>query len=402
MSVARLYGSMVAFGAHVALRLALTLHADVAARRARSALLEALPTTSSAEAEQVEVMQRDSLALAEARLDGFRKVQLAPLLLSLAEAVTADVNGLSASVRDLVDEALERWVRLLLDVLQSTTDAKLRQELCLQLGRAQFASGGLKKYGRLHLLLAVAVRERRSDDVTDRQERDLLLLLAAALHQPRSSAEGERALADLRLAAHVGLDPMRALVDVLQEWPGRKVVAVVVQVLPAIFDSCTIMTPAGTVSGAHFDCHAPPLIMKSEVLWSPLLKSVYCACCVAASLATSQRMERYLLLRRIVDVARAAVTALQGEAEAAADASSLNALADVLGAFVYGLLDGKLPDAVGKPVSADGMAAMVSVSLLLRSIRQSTAAVEGSKQQHVRSVACEQWLQQVEGLALLA
>eukprot|EP00929_Paragymnodinium_shiwhaense_P067426 TRINITY_DN33942_c0_g1_i2.p1 TRINITY_DN33942_c0_g1~~TRINITY_DN33942_c0_g1_i2.p1 ORF type:complete len:412 (-),score=58.80 TRINITY_DN33942_c0_g1_i2:45-1280(-) len=384
LAVTRLCASCAAFAGHVALRFALTMHADLACKRAEAAMRRALPSSAG-----------DRAADADARLQGLLTAPLMKLLLSLAEVASASGGDFPAAAVDSADEALEAWVRFLLDVLSDESEERLKKEISWQVARAMFACGGLQRYGKLHL--QALGRVGATADNIDCEDTALLLLLSAVLHPDRSLAR-EKALADLRAVAQTGFDPLLALSSILQDWPPRKVVAAVVHVMPRFFDLCTVTTPAGRARAAELDCRAPPLVTYR--IGSPLLKSVYCAFCSALVLARSGRMDQWLLLRRIVDIVRGVEVLLHpGADEVHGDIPSGLALADLLGAFLYGLLAGDVPVAGDPGLRSDAQAALVSVSLLLRSLRQVYVGKEGKL---TRTVDCERWLQRVEGFALSA
>merc|ERR1712113_955557 len=94
-------------------------------------------------------------ALSRERLAGFTKAPIAPIMLSLAEFLSAENN---ASAVDIAHESLLCWGQLSLDLAGShKTFPEISVSLMNQLARVQGAAASLGGYGRSHLMALLDV-----------------------------------------------------------------------------------------------------------------------------------------------------------------------------------------------------------------------------------------------------
>eukprot|EP00747_Dinoflagellata_sp_TGD_P009126 gnl/TRDRNA2_/TRDRNA2_118689_c1_seq1.p1 gnl/TRDRNA2_/TRDRNA2_118689_c1~~gnl/TRDRNA2_/TRDRNA2_118689_c1_seq1.p1 ORF type:complete len:233 (-),score=37.03 gnl/TRDRNA2_/TRDRNA2_118689_c1_seq1:76-774(-) len=216
------------------------------------------------------------------------------------------------------------------------------------------------------------------------------LLLEACIQQ-HGCPERAQALEQLRGEAAHTIKIFPALREALCSWPSRRLATLVLEVLPAVLDVCTVPTPHGCVRGSCLDCSASPLV--TYYLRSPVLKSLHCLFCCGIACAKTAPLEASAVLRSATGIARRA-SAIEKPKQ----------LYELFGAFLQAMLDAapgllrslQLSQLFGGS-DAQPSAALVSACLQLRSLR--LALVEAEGEAGVSGCTSAAKLQELEALA---
>lgn len=207
------------------------------------------------------------------RLLAFEEANLAPLVLSLLEASETSA-----------EEAAVAWLRLALDfreiaALKEGEAARLLVESHL----ARIAVVKASTSGYVHRLLTALLPEASG---TDAASSVLSAVLRNAAPEPGTQIE---------------LWPL--LSEALRLWPTPRLTALVLAVLPRVFDNLSVQTPDGCVKGSRLDCSSPAGPVNFSVR-SPVLKCMHCLFCCAVALSVASPAQALTHLRSACDVTR--------------------------------------------------------------------------------------------------
>lgn len=396
------------FAVHVVSKVAATLRADCAARSA-AAEFEASLGGQALRAEA-------SAGPGHARLAAIGDAPLAACLLSLAELASCDRDQASA-LTEAADEALEGLLRFVLDCSEEASaqafngsQVHVLVALAAQLARAISGAASLPEYGKLHFATPGPLGPgsmgagREEEAVNGELEPDVeMALLLNLCILPEASQKHQQSLVILRRRARQGrLQPLKILSGALSTWPSRKVSALVVRVLPAILDDCSLHTTRGPIAGFSLRCvsgfprssaasngrraaatNSAHTASSGPVTASALLRSLHCMLCVAGAHLHAGWPDAAALLRCVVDVARAGAASLDArgtERLQPLGASEAAQFYELYGAFLQAFREAQ-PQLVGGATGADAEGpapVIVSAGLLLRSLRVKAESLNGN------------------------
>ncbi|CAK9111431.1 unnamed protein product [Durusdinium trenchii] len=250
------------FAAETAGLLADTLKADLFARRA--------------EMQRAEVLQEGLLPSGAAtRLQSLQQVPLAPLVLSLAEALS-DQSA---------EDALVSWLNVATGIKDLPPQEVSTMQRCVDLHLARISVAKESATGYAGQLLR-ALMGADGDH--------LVQALAACVNPQQRAARGP---VDLWLLLSAAL-----------HWPSRRLSDLVLKVLPEIFSDLTVLTPNSSVKGYRLDCSGRFVDFGVRV---PVLRCVHCLYCCVLAESLQSPSEAANFLRSACEVTRNGVATLK-------------------------------------------------------------------------------------------
>eukprot|EP00927_Polykrikos_kofoidii_P023319 TRINITY_DN21520_c0_g1_i1.p1 TRINITY_DN21520_c0_g1~~TRINITY_DN21520_c0_g1_i1.p1 ORF type:complete len:966 (+),score=115.44 TRINITY_DN21520_c0_g1_i1:41-2938(+) len=378
------------FAAHVALRVATTLKADLALLRAKQASEAAVANRT-----QIAGNRTSDSAVCSSRLQGLSHAPLASTLLSLVEVIVAGAAG-----AEQVDASLDAWFQLLCDM--KAGGFQLPRKALTEMARLRSAVASLDRYAGLYVSVLAGEGDGQHQMVTS----GISELFRACAH-PETSFERAREVAMFR--SRIGnFDPLQIISSACEDWPARKLAELVIRIMPVLLEDLCLASAPRTNQNDKI----PRL--SDGCSYTSILKAMGLLYCAAVAHLRANRVSRWVLLHKVVNVIRQVATELP-QTTVNEDAAGLATdLGTLLGGLLHTLLGGVLPE----PGNADleGISGiddeeiatnLVPASLLLRLLRLTADGgpphVGGPCEERWRrctSPNAREWLQRVEAVGM--